>query len=140
MNLMKFVQLPSIAFARANIFHRDASVTAKGYQMKHFLVVASGVSLLLGTPALAQPPSEKPLTTVVHFSDLDLTHEEGVRVLLRRLQQAARVVCSPAPDARDLKRLSLYESCLKESMDRAVADVHAPLVGSLHRETAQRNT
>ena len=99
-------------------------------------VFASGVSLLLGTPALAQAPSEKPLTVVVRFSDLDLTHEEGARVLLRRLQNAARVVCSPAADAKDLKRISLYESCLKESMDRAVADVHVPLLSALYGNAA----
>ena len=106
--------------------------------MKRFLVaaLASGVSLLLGAPALAQSPSEKPLTSVVHFSDLDLTRAEGARVLLGRLQHAARTVCSPAADARDLKRISLYESCLKESMDRAVADVHAPLVSALYGNVA----
>ena len=102
--------------------------------MKRFLVaaLASGVSLLLGAPALAQSPSEKPLTSVVHFSDLDLTRAEGARVLLGRLQHAARAVCSPEADSRDLYRISRYESCLKESMDRAVADVHAPLVSALY--------
>ena len=106
--------------------------------MKRFLVgaLASGVSLLLGTPALAQPSSEKPPRTVVHFSDLDLTRAEGARVLLGRLQHAARAVCSSAADAKDLKRISLYESCLKESMDRAVADVHAPLVSALYGNAA----
>ena len=99
-------------------------------------VLASGVSLLLGTPALAHSPSEKPLTEVVRFSDLNLTHEEGARILLGRLRHAARMVCSPAADARDLKRISLYESCLKESMDRAVADVHAPLVSALYGNAA----
>jgi len=97
---------------------------------------ASGLSLLLGTTALAQSPSEKPLTVVVHFSDLDLTHEEGAKALLGRLQHAARAVCSPAADAKDLKRISLYESCLKESMDRAVADVRAPLVSALYGNAA----
>ena len=98
-------------------------------------VLASGVSLL-GMPALAHSPSEKPLTVVVRFSDLNLTHEEGARLLLGRLRHAARMVCSPAADARDLKRISLYESCLKESMDRAVADVHAPLVSALYGNAA----
>ena len=102
--------------------------------MKRYLMaaLAAGVSLGLGTPTQAQSPSEKPLTTVVRFSDLDLTRAEGARVLLGRLQHAARAVCSPAADAKDLKRISLYESCLKESMDRAVADVHAPLVSALY--------
>jgi len=105
--------------------------------MKSLLVaLASGVSLLLGAAALAQSPYEKPPTTVVHFSDLDVTRAEGARVLLGRLQHAARVVCSSAADGKDLKRISLYESCLKESMDRAVADVHAPLVSALYGNAA----
>ena len=97
---------------------------------------ASALSLLLGTTSMAQSPSERPPTVVVHFSDLDLTHEEGAMALLGRLRHAARAVCSPASDGKDLKRISLYERCLKESMDRAVADVHAPLVSALYGDAA----
>lgn len=106
--------------------------------MKTFLVaaLACGVSFLSGTPALAQSPSEKPLTAIVHYSDLDLTHEEGARVLLGRLQHAARVVCSPAADGRDLTRISLFKRCLRESMDRAVAEVGVPMVSALYGHAA----
>lgn len=106
--------------------------------MKSFLVaaLASGVSLLLSAPVLAQSPHEKRLTTVVHFSDLDLTRAEGARALLDRLQHAASVVCSQAAGAGDLNRISLYEDCIKDSMDRAVADVHVPLVSALYGKAA----
>ena len=94
-------------------------------------VFAFGVSVLCGTSALAQMPVEKP-SLVVHYADLDLTHEEGARALLGRLQHAARVVCNPATGERDLDRIALYRDCLREAMDRAVNDVHAPLVSALY--------
>ena len=51
--------------------------------------LAFGASLLLGTPALAEPVAGKPLT-VVHYSDLDATHEEVARdpILVSKLASA----------------------------------------------------
>ena len=95
--------------------------------------LAFGAFLLLGTPALAEPVVVgKPLTFVVRYSDLDVTHEEGARVLLSRLRHAARSVCSPAAGAEDLYNAAIYDGCLTTAMDRAVTDVHLALVSDLY--------
>ena len=87
---------------------------------------------LLAAPALAQPIAGARLQYVVHFSDLDLTRPEGAHMLLSRLDGAARIVCSPAADSADLGRIALFNSCLKDTIERAVAAVRAPLVSEIY--------
>ena len=87
---------------------------------------------LLATPSFAQPVMGTQLRYVVHFSDLDVTREDGARMLLSRLDGAARIVCSPAADSADLGRVALFQSCVRDTMERAVAAVHAPLVSELY--------
>lgn len=59
-------------------------------------------------------------------------------MLLSRLDGAARTVCSPAAGSADLERIALFKSCVRDSMERAVAAVHMPLVSELYdrRETS----
>ena len=97
--------------------------------------IVCGASLL-AAPAFAQPLLGTQLKYVVHYSDLDLTREAGARVLLSRLHGAARIVCSPASDGLDLERIALFNSCMKDTMERAIAAVHVPLVGELYERRA----
>jgi UrcA family protein len=87
---------------------------------------------LLAAPAFAQPVMGTQLQYVVHYSDLDLSRAEGAHMLLSRLDGAARIVCSPAADSADLGRIALFNSCVKDTMERAVAAVHMPLVSELY--------
>jgi UrcA family protein len=93
--------------------------------------IACGASLL-AAPAIAQPLSGTQLQYVVHYSDLDLTRPEGAHMLLSRLDGASRIVCRPADDRADLGRIALFNSCVRDTMERAVAAVHAPLVSELY--------
>lgn len=68
----------------------------------------------------------------VRYGDLNLTHEEGARVLLTRLDHAATHVCGGSPRVADLHAWASYEACRKAAMDRAVASVRSPLVASLY--------
>lgn len=68
----------------------------------------------------------------VRYGDLNLTHEEGARTLLTRLDHASTHVCGGRPAIADLRAWASYEACRKEAMDRAVALVHAPLVARLY--------
>ena len=95
-------------------------------------VLASGMSLLLATPALAHSSAGQPPSLVVRYSDLDVTRRDGARALLDRLSHAAHRVCSPEPDNKDLHGRTLYDACVRDSMDRAVAAVHIPLVSALY--------
>lgn len=68
----------------------------------------------------------------VPYGDLNLSQEEGATALLSRIDHAATHVCGGRPQIADLHAWSAYEACRKDSMDRAVATVKAPLVASLY--------
>ena len=97
-----------------------------------FAVLAYGAALLFGSPAQGHSTADDPPSVVVDYSDLDVSRAIGARKLLGRLWHAAHVVCGQVPDIRDLDRLARFHSCVKASMDRAVADTHLPLVIALY--------
>jgi len=93
--------------------------------------IVCGASLF-AAPAIAQPVMGTQLQYVVHYSDLDITRPEGAHMLLSRLDGASRIVCRPAAESADLGRIALFNSCVRDTMERAVAAVHAPLVSELY--------
>lgn len=68
----------------------------------------------------------------VPYGELNLSHEEGARTLLTRIDHAATQACGGRPSIADLHAWASYEACRKAAMDRAVATIHAPLVASLY--------
>lgn len=76
-------------------------------------------------------PSDREIT--VSYDDLNLNSKAGAAVLLARISAAAERVCGPQPSLLDLGSQQVYDRCVKETMDRAVADVGAPLVAELYR-------
>jgi UrcA family protein len=97
-----------------------------------------GASVLIAAPVSAQPTIGAQRQVVVHFGDLDVTREEGARILLSRLEGAARLACGAASNSRDLTMVPLYRSCLQDTMERAVADVRLPLVSELFEARAPK--
>jgi UrcA family protein len=67
------------------------------------------------------------LKETVHFSDLDLSRGEGAATLYGRINSAARLVCAPL-DAGRLSGSSRFRACVKTAIQRAVSDVHQPLL------------
>ncbi len=88
-------------------------------------LVATLVVIVLGGPAvvLAGTPSniEGPKTTV-SYADLNLKSDEDVQVLYRRLQHAAREVCSPMSLKIVRSPFVNYESsaCYRHALSNAV--------------------
>ncbi|HEY2753866.1 UrcA family protein [Phenylobacterium sp.] len=72
---------------------------------------------------------------VVRYSELDLTHEEGARVLLGRIHQAARTVCGPEPSGLSIDEYQRYTACINESTETTVQRVHAPMVSAIYAST-----
>lgn len=74
----------------------------------------------VGTPTQDHPPK-----LVVRYADLDLAHRAGVMELYRRIEEAARAVCSShaaaVPPARPEE-----DGCLLDAIARAVAEVDQP--------------
>ena len=87
-------------------------------------ILTSGLSTYAAEPGALQ--------VAVRYGDLNLTHEEGARTLLMRLDHAATQVCGGRPSIVDLRAWGAYEACRKAAMDRAVLTVQSPLLASLY--------
>ena len=68
----------------------------------------------LATTSAAAAQNPEP-TVSVSYADLNLTTEEGRRVLDRRLVNSAKVACGGRPDPRDLKRAADFRECFKNA-------------------------
>jgi|SRR5580698_9763570 UrcA family protein len=74
------------------------------------------------------------MTVATSVAGLDLSTPDGAKTLLIRLRHAASVACGDQPERWEgLEAVQAYKSCLRTSMDDAVAQVHAPLVTALYR-------
>jgi UrcA family protein len=75
-------------------------------------------------------PSDSPPTVRVNYADLDLTTEQGARVLYGRIVAAAELVCPYA----EMQNLTLYwksRVCQKRAIAEAVAHVGSPRLAAL---------
>jgi UrcA family protein len=72
---------------------------------------------------------------VVRYSELDLTREQGARVLLGRIHQAALTVCGPEPSHLSIDEYQRYQACVVESTDATIQRVQAPLVTAIYART-----
>jgi UrcA family protein len=68
----------------------------------------------------------------VNYADLDLASPAGATALYGRLKLAARKVCSPAPDPRELHRYGIWDNCYQTAISNAVATVASPRLTALH--------
>jgi UrcA family protein len=92
--------------------------------LRGFILVAATLSCI-GTGALA---ADKEHVVNVSYSDLNTSSEVGSQLLLHRIKIASRRVCGPAPNSSDLYAARLFTACMKDSMGKAVADIHLPLL------------
>src|SRR5579862_9809590 len=86
-------------------------------------VVALVALTVLAPTSQAAEPSESATKSVVvlqktiSYADLDIDSSRGARLLLSRLQTAAKAVCSPEPGVLDLKGQQDWRNCY----DRAIS-------------------
>lgn len=70
-------------------------------------------------------------STVVRYSDLDLTQSSDAARLYARLKYAAQKVCS-SYDSRDMNVQRLHDACYDAALSNAVARVDDAKLSSLH--------
>ncbi len=106
-------------------------------------------SLALAPIAHGAPSAEKTELVgrvPVSFADLDLQQEADARILLGRLEKAARKACGGSPrfyrdyDAMHRHIAKVFHECQENAIARAVADLHAPAVSRLFAATHNRAT
>ena len=78
-------------------------------------------------------------TKVVRFADLNLSHEEGIKVLYRRLHKAAEYVCDQGADSWYWQVSLERRTCRDTAIANAIAQINHPLVFEYHaRKTSNR--
>jgi UrcA family protein len=67
----------------------------------------------------------------VYMGDLNLSSPRDAREASRRIDGAARYVCQPAPDSRDLAERGDYRQCRYEAYDDAWHDLEEQAGGPI---------
>jgi len=82
--------------------------------------------------------ADAPPAVRVSYAGLDLTSEQGAKVLYERISAAADQVC-PSADLRNLR--AYYESrvCRKEAIARAIQEVGNPKLAAILTQHASRS-
>jgi UrcA family protein len=76
----------------------------------------------------------------VNAHDLDLSGRTGASIMLERLDNAAMEACGALDGSlREYRRLVQRSACHATRMDRAVAELNAPLVTELYARRAPSN-
>jgi UrcA family protein len=104
------------------------------------LVTALAFALTLCTlqaNCLAAATGDAVPVRAVRYADLDLSRPADVALLYRRIQSAAALVCD-STGSRELARLVRSRKCMTSAVERAVADVHAPLLTQHYVALASR--
>lgn len=92
-----------------------------------------GAGAVIGTVGSAQAATVDSPTIKVRYADLNLSTEQGSRVLYARIVAAARQVCV-ADDIRDLHAFNAAKACREQAIAQAVRDVNSPMLASVHAE------
>ncbi|MEO0688899.1 MAG: UrcA family protein [Pseudomonadota bacterium] len=78
------------------------------------IIALAPLAFGLAATSVTAAQSEEP-TVSVRYADLNLTTEEGRRVLDRRLVNAAEKACGGRPDPRNLNRAAAFRECFKSA-------------------------
>ena len=96
-----------------------------------FTVLAACTAI--GAVGSAQAANANPPALKVHYSDLNLSTEQGSLALYGRIVRAARQVCAVA-DIRELRTVAAANACRDEAIARAVRDVNSPMLAAVYAE------
>src|SRR5690242_6386415 len=93
----------------------------------HVIYAALAAALLIPSAALAGSPAAP--SERVTYSDLDLGAQPGAVAMLKRISKAATVVCSrQAEGGSTADVMARFETCHRETVQRAIAQLGAPSV------------
>jgi UrcA family protein len=105
-------------------------VRARAIRMALVMFASVSTGLAAGA-ARAGEPADTHVSKVVSFRDLNLNSTEGAAVLYNRIKSAATEVCTGG-NSYDLSRFHAVQTCINESVSRAVAQVDRPMLTSLY--------
>jgi UrcA family protein len=93
-------------------------------------LTALAAFLALGSASVSQTASAETVSVKVRYHDLNLSTEHGAKIMLRRIKSAASEACG-AQEYRTFPDHD-YRPCVRDSTDRAVAQLASPMVTALN--------
>ncbi len=85
-------------------------------------------TLLATVPAFADVTITEQRSVTVRYGDLNVSTPDGAQELLGRISRAAAMACEGPRIGTDLAGEPARKACINDAIDRAVAEVGAPLV------------
>ena len=125
---MGFVGSPGEFCAHGN-FAANKSTENPMNTSKHIIAIAalSLAASAFGPTAAIAADSDKVPSRKVQYSDLNLNHEAGAKVLYLRIKHAAESTCTQLNGRQLIERMS-QTACEKDAIERAVKQVDAPML------------
>lgn len=106
--------------------------------MKITITLAAALALAGAAVGPAAVAHDNNVSVKVAYSDLNLSNPRDSAVLLHRLSQAAMSACGVSDFSLPDYRWSVARSdCYRDSMDRAVAALNAPMVTHLYDQRGE---
>jgi len=94
---------------------------------KTSLVFATGIALVVSMAAIQPASANSPASVVVKYGDLDLRSESDARILLARLETAARRACkAELQGVLGSQAIYMSRGCRRDALARGVQSVGAP--------------
>lgn len=87
----------------------------------------------IGAVGTARAANAETPQLTVHYSDLNLSTEQGSLALYGRIVAAASKVCV-AENIRDLRAFAAARVCREQAVAKAVRDVNSPMLASVYAE------
>ena len=93
------------------------------------------------TTAQAEGASREVPQVVVRYNDISLTTEHGVQVLYKRLQAAARQVCSTYEGHNNLlSNRAKWQACYDQALAGAVTEVNVEQLTALYKKNVSKTS
>ena len=106
------------------------------YTMQRSILCAAALALV-GTFQAQAGEIDTQRQIVVSYDDINVRQPAGARILLSRIDVAARDVCGPQPDMRQLGAWESYRACTKTAMDNAMSALPFNLMAMIDRPQAE---
>jgi UrcA family protein len=80
--------------------------------------------------------------SAVYYGDLKIDTEQGAKIMLQRVERAAKKACGGHPTSSSITHLSdhMFDVCRRDAVQRAVKQLGAPLVTRIYSEEKPRGS
>ena len=89
---------------------------------------AAALATSVGSAMAAPAAGPNTVSTIVRYTDLDLSSKDGAKAMLHRIRKAADRVCEPEADIGDIVDYADWRHCVTTSIDSAVSRLGSPMV------------